>query len=642
MNDLTATRKLAAILVADVVGYSRLMAHDDAATLDALNASRAILRGKIDEYAGRVIDMAGDSALAVFASALEAVRCAMAVQSCIEEKNLLLPEIRRMQYRIGISLGDVLQQSDGTVYGDGVNIAARLESLSVPGGITISGSIHEQVKSRLPVRFEFLGDQAVKNIPEPVPAYRVSSDTADSAATKGKTTPGKRHHGKFSWRIGAALTFAILIAALAWSQWRSYRAAENLTANTSMSAQLGVGVAVLPFENLSGDASQDFFADGITTELITSLGRFQNLRVAAKHNSFRYRGKAQDTRTVGNELRVRYLLTGSVSRSPEAVRVTAQLVQVDSESQIWSQTYQRPLNAKNVFDIQQEVSLSIASAIGSRSGIVLRAEGTQSQVKPPTDLSAYECFMRWVGVYQRTISKEGHAAVLDCLERAVKLDPNYAEAWAALADVYNDQYRLEYNPGTGSPLDRALRAAERAVELNPESQNAYKSLAVNRYLRGEREEFFAAADHAIRLGPNEPNILAGLSNYMYYAGDRKKALALLKRALELDMFPVDWYYFPLYWEHYRAGDYEAALAEAQKMNMPAFLRAHAARVAALGQLGRVSEADPYIRRIRELDPEFEAQAWSKLGKVIKYDSKLIEQFVAGLRKAGMNIPERSG
>lgn len=636
MSESTQTRKLAAILAADVSGYSRLMADNEQATVQTLTEYRRVFADQTERHRGRVVDTAGDSVLATFDSPVEAVECAVDIQRELAHRNGLLPDDRRMAFRIGINLGDVILRDDGTVYGDGVNIAARLESLAQPGGITVSGTVFDHVENKLPVGFEFTGEHVVKNIAKPICAYRVEADI-DPEPTRAKS------HGSWSRRsaLAAGVMALILIGTTSgWYLWHTNHWIADRKGQTEALGQPGVAIAVMPFENLSGDASQEFFADGVTDEIITALGRFQNLRVAARTNTFRYKGKTQDTRTVGNELRVRYVLIGSVRKSAETVRVSAQLLQVDSESQVWSQTYQRALTAKNVFEIQQELSSSIATAIGSRSGAVLLMESSQLQTKPPADLPAYECFMRWVAVYQRTLSGQDHA-VVNCLERAVESDPGYSEVWAALADVYDDEYRWGYDPRPGNPLDRALRAAERAVQLNPQSQNAYKALATTQYYRGDRAAFLTAADRAIQLSPNEPNILAGLGIYMYYAGERSKGLEMVNRALALDRFPMDWYYVLGFWEHYRKGEYEAALVEAEKTNLPAFVWAHAARVAALGQLGRVEDARPHIRRILELDPSFETTAREKRRKMMPYDAPLVDHYLDGLRKAGMKIPEKS-
>jgi adenylate cyclase len=643
MSDSGQARRLAAILAGDVAGYSRLMGDDEAATVRTLTEYRGVFSEHSARHGGRVVDTAGDSVLAVFDSAVEAVECAVEIQKALDRRNRQLAEHRRMQFRIGINLGDVIARDDGTVYGDGVNIAARLESLASPGGITVSGTVFDHVENKLPVTFEFAGEQSVKNIAKPVRAYHVGLDgrPRDISPMSGTTAP-KVNGRRARWSIiGPAVVFVLLVvSASGWYLTRTDSRTAGRPAVTAATADQSLSIAVMPFENLSGDAGQEFFADGVTDEILTTLSRFQDLRVAAKHNTFRYKGKTVDIKTVGEELRVRYVLSGSVRRSADTVRVSAQLVQADSGSQIWAETYDRPLDAKNIFAIQQQISLSIATAIGGPSGTVFAKEYSESQSKPPSNLTAYECFMRWSVGYLGTLSREDHRDSVECLERAVQLDPNYANLWAALATVYYDEYRFGYDPRPGVPLDRALMAANRAVTLAPQSQLAYRNLALTRYFRGERDAFFAAVEKAIQLNPNEPTALATLGTWVCYAGEWEKGMAMVKKALALDPRPIGWYYFPPFFDHYRKGQYEAALAEARKIDMNNFVWAQATLVAAYGQLGRTQEAQPSIKRILELDPNFEANARESRRKVFLYSEPLLEHFMDGLRKAGMKIPEK--
>ena len=508
--------KLAAILYADVAGYSRLTGEDEAGTHRTLSTYLDAFTAAIQAHSGSVKHYAGDAILADFASVSQALNCAVAIQHELKARNEALPQAKRVQFRIGVNLGEVIVDR-GEVYGNGVNVAARLETLAEPGGVCVSGTVVDAIGNTLPLGYEFLGEQTVKNIDKPVRAYWITLDSgsrdlspiASMTASKTNGRPGR-------WPIiGAAVVVVLMvIAASGWYLTRIDREPAARQTATAWTADQGLSVAVLPFENLSGDANQGFFADGVTDEILTTLSRFQNLKVAAKHNTFRYKGKAVDTKTVGEELRVRYVLSGSVRRSVDTVRVSAQLVQADSGSQIWAETYERPLDAKNVFAIQQEISLSIAAAIAGASGTVFTQEYSESQSKPPSNLSAYECFMRWSVGYQRTLSKEDHRDSVECLERAVQLDPDYADLWAALAEVYYDEYRFGYNPRPGAPLDRALMAADRAVKLAPQSQTAYRTLAQTRFFRGERDAFFAGVEKAIQLNPNEPTVLAALGTWV--------------------------------------------------------------------------------------------------------------------------------
>jgi adenylate cyclase len=643
MNEHSHSRKLAAILAADVAGYSRLMGNDEKATVQTLTEYRQVFKNHVALHQGHVVDTAGDSVLATFESPVEAVESAVEIQRELARRNRNLAPHRQMNFRIGINLGDVIAREDGTVYGDGVNIAARLESLAEPGGISVSGTVCDYVGNKLPVSFEFAGAHSVKNIDKPVRVYRVPLEDSSPKPTPITVGASPKANGKVvrGRVVASTLVAAILVIAVLGWYWSRTDPGPAARPTGAATADQGLSVAVMPFENLSGDTSQGFFADGVTDEILTTLSQIQNLRVAAKHNTFRYKGKAVDIKAVGEDLRVRYVLTGSVRRGTDTVRVSAQLVQADSGSQIWAQTYERPLDAKNVFAIQQDVSSNIAAAIGGQSGVVYLKEYSESRSKPPSNLTAYECFMRWSVGYFRTFAKEDHRDAADCLEHAVQLDPDYSDLWAALAKIYYDEYRYGYNPRPGVPLDRALMAAERAVKLAPQSQIAYQYLAITRYFRGEKDAFLAAAERAIQLNPNEPTALAALGTWVCYAGDWAEGVAMVKKALALDPRPPGWYYFPLSLEHYRKGEYEAALAEGQKIQMNNLVWGPAMLVAAYGQLGRIREAQPSIRRILELDSNFEATARENRRKLFPYDEPLVEHFLDGLRKAGMRIPEKS-
>ena len=631
MTEAEGSRRLAAILAADVAGYSRLMQDDDRATVATLDACRKVFREHIQLHEGRVVDMAGDSILAVFEAATEAVRAAFDIQADLAKRNEGLPEHRRMRFRIGVNLGEVIAKSDGTVYGDGVNVAARLENIGEPGGVTVSGNVFDQVKNRLQLGFDFIGEQEVKNIAELVRAYRVVAE----GATVSKTRPNKRK--KTIPRlvlIGATGSLLLLMGACIW--W----AIHTFKHDAVLALPSGPSIAVLPFDNLGGDPSQEYFADGITEEIITALSRFQNLRVAARHNTAGYKAKAIETRTVGQELNVRYVLEGSVRRAPDAIRITAQLIEAEAGSHLWAETYQRPLTTNNLFEIQQEISASIAAAIAGDTGVMLTKAYKDSQGKPTTSLTAYECYMRF-NEYLRESVREAHGPIRDCLEHAVELDPNYANAWASLANMYVDEDRFGFNTRPGA-LDRALKAAQRAVQLAPESQTAYDQLAFTYFYRGDLDAFLAAADRTIQLNPNNTFALADMGNHLAYVGRWDKGVALTKKALALDPRPPGWYYNAQFFDHYRKGEYEAALAIAQKMNMPDYVWAVAAKAAAYGQLGRAEEAKPDVRRILELDPDFEVTAREKRRRWFRFQEPLLDQFMDGLRKAGLKIPEKTG
>ena len=375
-----AKRTLLAILAADVAGYSRLMGDDERATMDMLNVCRDVFRKHISDHGGRVVDTAGDSVLATFPSVVEAVSCAVDVQGDLVECNADLPESRRMLFRIGVNLGDVFEQNDGTIYGDGVNVAARLEGLADPGKIAVSEDAYRQVEGKTELVFEDIGEHAVKNIVRPVRGYRIIVDEQISSVASSK--------------------------------------APAISARPS--------IAVLAFENLSGDQEQEYFADGIAEDLITELSRLRWLQVTARNSSFTYKGEAADVRQVGNDLGVRYVVEGSVRKVGDRVRITAQLIDTGTGNHLWAERYDRDLS--DIFALQDEITETLVATL---QGEVGEFERERAHRKPPESLDAWESYQRGLWHLWRMNAKD-MAEARRLLQRAGNLDPNFAQAFAAL------------------------------------------------------------------------------------------------------------------------------------------------------------------------------------------------------------------
>jgi len=424
MSEPKITERLEAILAADAAGYSRLMEDDEKATVATLNDYRTVFRQRIEAHHGRVVDTAGDSVLAVLTTALGAVQAAVEIQKELGVRNGQLPERRRMAFRIGVNLGDIIEQEDGSVYGDGVNIAARLERIGEPGGVCISGTVYDQIEGKLPLSFTFAGEQRVKNIAKPVRAYRVAVD--GRALARGAD---RRSAGKSRRRALIAAAGLILIGAVALGAWQLSRVSTHV-------AGKGVPVvAVLAFANMSGDPQQEYFSDGLTENIIDTLAQVRDLRVIARTSAFRYKGQAVDVRRVGEELGAQYLVEGSVRRSAQTLRVTAQLIDTGTGLHVWSKTYDRELTAKNVFAIQDQIAVGIVNTLAGTYG-VLRQQGlAAAKRKPPSALSSYECVLLGME-HRRTFSLQTSRRARDCLEKAIMVDPDYAALWGYLALVY--------------------------------------------------------------------------------------------------------------------------------------------------------------------------------------------------------------
>src|SRR5512137_423432 len=390
MNTQDFKRKLTAVFSADAAGYSRLMGDDEAATVKTLEAYKQVMFSLIKQHRGRVIDSPGDNLLAEFASVVDAVQCGVAVQKELQTRNADLPENRRMQFRIGINLGDVIEEQD-RIYGDGVNIAARLESCADPGGICVSKTAFDHIETKLPLGYEFLGEQEVKNIAKPIAAYRVLMESRVTVAGAAIARPASSH------------------------------------AKPRASDSDRPTLAVLPFVNMSGDPEQEYFADGISEDIITGLSKLRWFFVIARNSSFTYKGKAVDVKSVARELGVRYVLEGSVRKGGNRVRITAQLIDASTGNHLWADRYDGDLT--DVFALQDEITKKVVAAIEPK---LLEAEGIRSQSRSADDLSAWDKVVQANFLFWRLTKSDSHAAI-DILKQVIEAHAEYAPAYSRLA-----------------------------------------------------------------------------------------------------------------------------------------------------------------------------------------------------------------
>ena len=610
-------RRLAAILSADVAGYSRLMAGDEDATIATLGEYRSAITALVGDHGGRLVDFTGDNFLSEFASAVDAVRCAVAIQQALRPRNASLPDGRRMQFRIGIHLGDVRVEGE-RIFGDGVNIAARLEGLAEPGGICISSNVHDLVRGKLDLRYQDLGDREVKNIPHPVHAIAVVTDGVESAPR----SPRRR------WRATRALALAMTVVAVVGlgTLWHGRQDALDLPK--------GPSIATLPFENLSGDPSQDYFSDGLTEDIITNLSKFRELFVIARHSTFQYKGRHVDVRDVGHELGARYVLEGSVRRAGDRVRITAQLSDASDAHQLWADTYDRDLTAGDLFAVQDDVTQRVVNAIGGRYGPISLTGLAETRRKATHSLDAYDCVLRTYE-YLQIHTAENHLAARTCLEHAVEIDPQYAETRAWLAYTYAEEYRHGWNARPGyDPSERALEIATRAVELDPTSQVARGVLATTHFDRHEDQLFKTEAEQAIALNPNNALWLEILGGNLVQLGDWDRGMAMVRKAIALDPNPPGWVRIIVFLDQYRRGQYAQALAGAQATDIEDLFGRDVFVASAYGQLGRRAEAREAIDKLRAQYPDFPNGIYDTLVKQYRYPEGVARQVVEGLRKAG--------
>ena len=524
-------RKLAAIFAADVADYSRLMGQDEVGTWRTLQAYRTIIDRLIRAHRGRIFNTAGDSVVADFASAVEAVECAVAVQDAIEKENENRPFGEQMRFRIGVHLGDVLVDGSN-LFGDGVNIAARLQALAAPGGICLSGAVRDQIGTRLPVAFTALGEQRVKNIAQPVRAFRVAG-----AGDRVRPTlvVGRRRRALRAGMLAPALLLLIAAAGAAWWLWPGQRSeprpAPAISSVTQPNTAPRLSIVVMPFTNRSNDPQQEYFADGITEDLTTDVARIQGSMVIARNTAFTYKGKAVDAKQIGRELGVRYVLEGSVQRAGNQVRINAQLVDTETGAQIWGDRFDR--DAADLFDLQNEITARIARALQSQLAI--------AEARRPTDHpDALDYILRGRAVLTRPISKENSDEAVTLFETALAFDPKSADAatWLAATLAFRvtdemsdfpdeDLHRAEKlvaqalaaSPNSAlahyvkgqvlfaqSRCGEAIPEYERAISLDRSRAPAYARLGWCKFLTGSADQAIPYFEEAIHLSPHEPAI----------------------------------------------------------------------------------------------------------------------------------------
>ncbi|MFN0161125.1 MAG: adenylate/guanylate cyclase domain-containing protein [Burkholderiales bacterium] len=580
-------QRLAAIFAADVCGYSRLMAADDRATVAALDAARAVFRSHIDTTGGRVIDMAGDSVLAVFDSASGALAAAMAIQADLAQMAEPLPDERRMRFRIGLHLGEVIQKDDGTIYGDGVNIAARLEGLAAPGGLTVSAAVEGAVRGRTKASFIDLGPQSVKNIPQAVHAY-------------------------------------------AWDTPLAQPVAAALVANAQPS------LAVLPFDNLSKDPEQEYFADGVTEDLLTELSRYRWLTVIARNSSFTYKGRAHDVRQVGRDLGVLYVLEGSVRKSGMRIRVSCQLLDAATGNHVWAERYDREM--ADVFDLQDEITLTIAGAIEPE---LSKAEQERVRRKPVDNLDAWDLYHRGLWhLWQYTPA--AHLEAKRLLGEAVARSPRFAAAHSHLAlCIFSGVFNALGEPPEA--MRTAFGMARHALSLDEKDPIAHFVIGRISTQMGDHATAIAELETAIRLNPSMAQAHYGLANALTVSGHAAQAIPECEAAERLS--PHDMSRWAMQTVHAFAllmldrTDEAEAMARASIRHPGSTFWAHAMLACVLGHLGRLEEARAALARVIELQPAFSAAYVARVyaGSHPEVNARYYEGlYLAGLPRAALS------
>jgi adenylate cyclase len=530
-------RKLTAILCADVHGYSRLMGDDEEATFRTLASHRRMIGSLIEQHHGRFVNSAGDSMLAQFASVVNAVQCGIEIQTALKVENANLTSARQMQFRIGINLGDVIVDGE-QIYGEGVNVAARLESLAEPGGICVSGKVHEETRGKLSLNYSDLGVQKVKNIAEPVRVWRVLLNGA------GPTRRDMRQFARSYWRGGvlSLAGLAIIVATVLLVQQVSFKppgssAAIPTPPRPSLALPDKPSIAVLPFTNMSEDREQEYFSDGITDDLITDLSRLPGLFVIARASSFTYKGKPAKLQDVGAELGVKYILAGSVRKAAERVRITVQLADAATGTELWAERFDRPL--RDVFALQDEIVRRIVTTLDlqlalSQQGIVIP--------RTTENLEAYDDVLRGME-HLLGYRKNGYAKAREMFEKAIELDPRYAVAYAFLGGNYYTGWALGLNPDPAG-LEQGMHITQQAIALNDSLSLAHSVLAIF-YIHNQQnahlyehnplnDQALTEAQRSIALDPNSALGYSTLAETLNMEGKHADALPLIEKAMRLD------------------------------------------------------------------------------------------------------------
>jgi adenylate cyclase len=622
-------RKLATILSADVEGYSRLMGEDEAQTVKTLTAYREIMAELITQHRGRVVDSPGDNVLAEFTSVVDGVQCAVAVQKELQARNAELPKNRRMEFRIGINLGDVIEEGD-RIYGDGVNIAARLEALADPGGLCISKTAFDQIETKLPLGYEYLGEQTVKNIAKPVGAYRVLMEP--------RVTVAEEIEGRKAWPLRRTAIFAgamaVLVVAVAVGIWRFYlRPAPpvEVASPERMAYPLPdkPSIAVLPFVNMSGDPEQEYFSDGITEEIITALSKVPRLFVIARNSTFTYKGKPVKVQKVAEELGVRYVLEGSIRMAGDRVRITAQLIDAITGHHLWAERYDRDM--KDIFALQDEITLKILMALQVKltegEQRVIRGRGTDN-------LDAYLKFLQ-SDEHADRFTKEDNALARQLAEEAIALDPGYAMAYLRLGGTH----LMDLMYGSSESSRQSLRLAEelvhKALALDANLAEAHAFLGRIYLTKRQHEKAIAEGERALALAPNSDFVHAALAFTLRYAGRPEEAIGLYKKAIRLNPIPPVWYVWGLGFSHFILGQYEEAIAEFRKAlhRAPHSQFSHLILAAIYSELGREEDARAAAAEVLRINPTFSLERWAKT-HMYKNQAD-IDRVVEALRKAGL-------
>ena len=681
MTNQEVKRKLTAILSADVKGYSRLMGEDEKGTVRTLNAYKEVMTNLIQQHHGRVVDAPGDNVLAEFASVVDAVECAVEIQKELKTRNADLPENRKMEFRIGVNLGDVIEDGE-QILGDGVNIAARLESLSEAGGICISGTAYDHVRNKVSLGYKYLGEQTVKNISVPVRVYRVLMDPEAAGKVIGEKKVKQRQ-----WQMATmGLVVAVIVVVAAVVIWKIYTPSapqpeitlkEKVVASPTEKVPTVVppstevapkkkvtpplpekvtkpaplpapkmevaskekmafplpdkpSIAVLPFANLSDDPKQEFFSDGLTEEIINALTKLSQIFVIARNSSFTYKGKPVKVQQVAEELGVQYVLEGSVRREGNRIRITAQLIDAITGRHVFSERYDREL--KEIFATQDEIAIKILTALR----VALKDEQwARFHARGVTNIEAYFKLIEAAELTQK-VNKEDNAQARRLAEEALALEPGSSRAYYLLAMTHFWDYWLGPPKSPEESIAQGIEMARKAIALDEHHSYPHGLLAMLYINKGDYDRAVEAGEQAVSLDPNSALVLVFYGSTLYHACRPAEAITVLQKALRLSpVKPPGMVLSNIAGSHRILGQYDEAVRFYKRLikEYPAHFSGNLGLTCTYGLMGRLEEARAQAEEVMRLNPRFSLERWARTQRL--KDPAESERFLEGLRKAGL-------
>ena len=622
-------RKLVAVLSADVKGYSRLMSVDEEATVRTLSSYKQAMGDLIRQYDGRVVDAPNDNLLAEFTSVVDAVQCAVEIQNELRGRNAGLPEDRRMEFRIGVNLGDVVEEGE-KIFGDGVNIVARVEGLAEPGGVCISGTAYDQVKNRLPFGFQSLGEKVVKNISEPVRVYRVLMEPGVTKAKKGPRIEAK---GKRPLVLGI---LALLLVVAAVAVWRLYIRPTPPPVEAASKEKMAFplpdepSIAVLPFTNMSDDPKQEYLGDGLAEEIINGLSKVEHIFVIARNSTFTYKGKSVKVRQVAEEMGVRYVLEGSLRKSGDKVRITAQLIDALTGKHLFSERYDRDL--KDILDLQDEITMKVLSSIQIK---LTKGEDARLRGKGTKNFDAYLKTLQAGKLYQ-IWNKESQAQARQLLEEALALDPQFATGYSLLCRVTTNEALLGVYRNHQKGLERALELGKKAVELDDSSPLSRADLVKPYVFLREHDKALTEAEKAVILGPNSAHAYYSLALALHFSERSQEAIPFFEKCLRLTPIAADSGVLVTLGHAYRQlGQHEEAVATYKRLLQlfPKHLAGHLGLAATYWYMGHEREARGEVAEVLKIDPKFSLEVYTAISP---FKTKAAtDNYVQPLRKLGL-------